>query len=129
MKANIRGRKPRHPVTVAQWAQILGKCTRLEDSDRQSLRNNRLNCGHAVTHERQTPTAVVSVQRLGCPFPEETALRINRDRQGINVLDKGGGAACPDRLFTTQELAAAFSHRINRNDERTAPRRDARPAA
>src|SRR6202012_424117 len=105
METDVSGRKPRHPIALGQRAQLLRKCARFHDGDRQSLRSNGFDRSQTMADERQTPTAAVSVQRIDGPFPKETTLRIESDWQRINLLDRLSGTGCPDSLFTPQELA------------------------
>ena len=91
-------------MVIRQQAKPWRKGAGLYDGHGQALRCNRLHGCKTVADESQPPGASRCVERLGRPFPEQAALRIERHRKRVLRFDRMRGAGRPHRLFAAQEF-------------------------
>jgi len=112
MQAYVRRRKLRHTVALGQNPQLRRKCSGFDDSHGEPLSGDGFNRREAVAYKRQAPRSPGIVERLSGPFPEQTSMRIERDRKRVQRFDLMQCSGSPDRLLAPQKFAFATTFRM-----------------
>src|SRR4051812_40379450 len=117
MQAYIRRGKRGQPVAPGQNPQLRRKYSGFDHSHGETLSGDGFNRREAVAYERQAPGPPGIVERLGGPFPEQTSMRIERDRKRVQRFDRMRCSGSPDRLLAPQEFAVAAAFGMHRDDK------------